>query len=159
MPAGGEAWSKPYSPLLKYEWGRTYETLQKAAAATDGSPYDGTMMQYVNPATGGPVMKTLGAHIQLLRAGERTKAHRHTGSIVYTCAQGSGTSIINGKRYDWGKSDIFVVPSWAWHEHANASERDDAVLFSFSDLPSIQALGLYREEALHDNDGHQKPTH
>ena len=29
-------------------------------------------------------MKTLGAHIQLLRAGERTKAHRHTGSIVYT---------------------------------------------------------------------------
>ncbi len=27
MPAGGEAWSKPYSPLLKYEWGRTYETL------------------------------------------------------------------------------------------------------------------------------------
>ena len=22
LPAGGEAWSKPYSPLLKYEWGR-----------------------------------------------------------------------------------------------------------------------------------------
>jgi gentisate 1,2-dioxygenase len=159
MPAGGEAWSKPYSPLLKYEWGRTYETLTKAAAATDGSPYDGTMMQYVNPATGGPVMKTLGAHIQLLRAGERTKAHRHTGSVVYTCAKGSGYSVINGKRYDWSKSDIFVVPSWAWHEHANASERDDAVLFSFSDLPSIQALGLYREEALHDNDGHQKVAH
>ena len=32
LPAGGEAWSKPYSPLLKYEWGRTYETLVKAAA-------------------------------------------------------------------------------------------------------------------------------
>ena len=31
LPAGGEAWSKPYSPLLKYEWGRTYETLVKAA--------------------------------------------------------------------------------------------------------------------------------
>ena len=77
---------------LKYEWGRTYETLVNAAKATDGSPYDGIMMQYVNPATGGPVMKTLGAHIQLLRAGERTKAHRHTGSIVYTCAKGSGYS-------------------------------------------------------------------
>ena len=88
LPAGGEAWSKPYSPLLKYEWGRTYETLTKAAPATDGSPYDGIMMQYVNPATGGPVMKTLGAHIQLLRGGERTKAHRHTGSIVYTVRQG-----------------------------------------------------------------------
>ena len=32
LPAGGEAWSKPYSPLFKYEWGRTYETLTKAAA-------------------------------------------------------------------------------------------------------------------------------
>ena len=117
------------------------------------------MMQYVNPATGGPVMKTLGAHIQLLRAGERTKAHRHTGSIVYTCAKGSGTSIIAGKRYDWSKNDIFVVPSWAFHEHANASERDDAVLFSFSDLPSMVALGLYREESLADNDGQQKATH
>ncbi len=159
MPAGGEAWSKPYSPLLKYEWGRTYETLINAAKATDGSPYDGIMMQYVNPATGGPVMKTLGAHIQLLRAGERTKAHRHTGSIVYTCAKGSGTSIIAGKRYDWSKNDIFVVPSWAFHEHANASEREDAVLVSFSDLPSMLALGLYREENLADNDGHQKLAH
>jgi gentisate 1,2-dioxygenase len=159
LPAGGEAWSKPYSPLFKYEWARTYETLVKASQATDGSPYDGIMMQYVNPATGGPVMKTLGAHIQLLRGGERTKAHRHTGSIVYTVAKGSGYSIIAGKRYDWSKSDIFVVPSWSWHEHANASERDDAVLFSFSDLPSIQALGLYREETFADNDGHQRLAH
>ena len=148
LPAGGEAWSKPYSPLFKYEWARTYETLVNAAKATDGSPYDGIMMQYVNPATGGPVMKTLGANIQLLRAGERTKAHRHTGSVVYTCAKGSGHSIIAGKRYDWSKSDIFVVPSWAMHEHANASEREDAVLFSFSDVPSMVALGLYREEKL-----------
>ena len=159
LPAGGEAWSKPYSPLLKYEWGRTYETLVNAAKATDGSPYDGIMMQYVNPATGGPVMKTLGAHIQLLRGGERTKAHRHTGSVVYTCAKGSGYSMIGGKRYDWSKSDIFVVPSWAMHEHANASERDDAVLFSFSDIPSMVALGLYREEALAENGGHQAIAH
>jgi len=117
------------------------------------------MMQYVNPATGGPVMKTLGAHIQLLRGGERNKAHRHTGSIVYTVAKGSGYSIIAGRRYDWSKNDIFVVPSWAWHEHANASDREDAALFSFSDLPSIHALGLYREEALNENDGHQQPVH
>jgi gentisate 1,2-dioxygenase len=159
LPVGGEGWSKPYSPLFKYEWGRTYETLVKVSQATDGSPCDGIMMQYVNPATGGPAMKTLGANIQLLRAGERTKAHRHTGSTVYTCAKGSGTSIIAGKRYDWSKSDIFVVPSWAWHEHANASAREDAVLFSFSDLPSMHALGLYREEVLKDNDGHQTLAH
>jgi gentisate 1,2-dioxygenase len=159
LPMGGEAWSKPYSPLLKYEWAPTYESLVRASKASDGSPYDGIIMQYVNPATGGPVMKTLGACIQLLRAGERTKAHRHTGSIVYNVAKGSGFSIINGKRFDWKKNDIFVVPSWAWHEHVNASERDDAVLFSFSDVPSMQALGLYREEALADNGGYQRVVH
>ena len=48
LPAG-ESWSRPYSPLLKYEWGPTYETLQRAAKASDGSPYDGIMLQYVNP--------------------------------------------------------------------------------------------------------------
>ena len=155
----GEAWSKPYSPLLKYQWAPTYETLTKAAQASDGSPYDGIIMQYVNPATGGPVMKTLGACIQLLRAGERTKAHRHTGSIVYTVAKGSGHSIIAGKRFDWKQNDIFVVPSWAWHEHANGSEREDAVLFSFSDLPAMHALGLYREEAYPENNGYQHLAH
>lgn len=159
LPVGGEAWSKPYSPLFKYEWAPTYDALVRASKASDGSPYDGIIMQYVNPATGGPVMKTLGACIQLLRDGERTKAHRHTGSIVYNVAKGSGHSIIAGKRYDWKKNDIFVVPSWAWHEHVNGSDREDAVLFSFSDVPSMQALGLYREEALAENGGHQAIAH
>jgi gentisate 1,2-dioxygenase len=159
MPMGGEAWNKFYSPLLKYEWNSTYETLTQAARASDGSPYDGIIMQYVNPATGGPVMKTLGATIQLLRGGERTRAHRHTGSVVYNVAKGAGTSIIAGRRFDWKKNDIFVVPSWAWHEHANASDRDDAVLFAFNDLPSMHSLGLYREEAFAENDGHQEVAH
>ena len=51
------------------------------------------------------------------------------------------------------------MPSWAWHEHANASEREDAVLFSFNDLPSMHALGLYREEAYAENGGHQQVAH
>ncbi|MFD2137668.1 cupin domain-containing protein [Novosphingobium resinovorum] len=84
----GMAWSKPYSPLFKYEWAPTYEALTKYARVTDGSPFDGVMMEYVNPHTGGPVMQTIGASMQLLRPGERTKAHRQTGSFVYQCAKG-----------------------------------------------------------------------
>lgn len=151
----GHSWTRRYSPLLKYEWAPTYEALQKFARVTDGSPYDGVHMEYVNPHTGGPVMQTIGAAMQMLRPGEHTRAHRHTGSIVYQCAKGAGYSIINGRRFDWKERDIFVVPSWAYHEHANASDREDACLFSFNDLPSIRALGLYREEALGENDGRQ----
>ncbi|WP_159981444.1 MULTISPECIES: cupin domain-containing protein [unclassified Novosphingobium] len=151
----GMVWSKPYSPLFKYEWAPTYEALTKYARATDGSPFDGVMMEYVNPHTGGPVMQTIGASMQMLRPGERTRAHRQTGSFVYQCAKGKGWSIINGQRFDWQERDIFVVPAWAYHEHANASASEDACLFTFNDLPVMRALGLYREEAFGENDGHQ----
>jgi gentisate 1,2-dioxygenase len=154
----GVAWPKPYSPMLKYEWAPTYEALSRYAAVTDGSPYDGVLMDYINPHDGGSVMQTIGASMQLLRPGERTKAHRQTGNFVYQCAKGSGHSIINGHRFDWQERDIFVVPAWMYHEHANSSDREDACLFSFHDLPVMRALGLYREEALAENDGHQPLT-
>jgi gentisate 1,2-dioxygenase len=38
-----------------------------------------------------------------------------------------------------------VVPSWAWHEHASAG--GEAVLFSFTDRPVVEAFGFYREGA------------
>ncbi|ASR88022.1 MULTISPECIES: cupin domain-containing protein [Alcaligenes] len=148
-------WQKPYSPLLKYEWEPTYEALSAYAKVTDGSPFDGVIMDYINPLTGGPVMSTIGASMQMLRPGEHTKAHRHTGSIMYQCAKGEGYSIINGKRFDWRERDIFCVPSWMFHEHVNGSSSDDACLFSFHDLPVMRALNLYREEALAENGGHQ----
>jgi len=153
-PAGQE-WTKPYSPLLKYEWASTYEALTRYAGVTDGSPFDGILMNYVNPVTGGPVMQTIGASMQLLRPGEQTKAHRHTGSFIYQVAKGRGSSVIDGQRFDWHERDIFCVPSWAWHEHLNASEREDACLFAFNDLPVMHSLGLYREEAFGDNGGYQ----
>src|SRR5262249_17899886 len=66
MPATGE-WTKRYSPMLKYEWGPTYEALSAYAETTDGSPHDGVLMKYVNPVTGGHVMQTIGAAMQMLR--------------------------------------------------------------------------------------------
>lgn len=155
LTPGGGAWDKGYSPLFKYEWDRTYEALSSMAVARDGSPFDGILMEYVNPATNGPVMQTLGASMQMLRPGEATKAHRHTGSYLYQVCKGSGHSIINGKRFDWTERDIFCVPSWAWHEHVNGSDSEDACLFCLNDLPVMRALGLYREEAFGDNDGRQ----
>jgi gentisate 1,2-dioxygenase len=154
VPAGND-WNKAYSPLLKYEWEPTYEALTRYAEVTDGSAYDGVLMEYVNPQTGGPVMQTIGASMQLLRPGEKTLAHRHTGSYIYQVAKGEGYSIIGGKRFDWRKRDIFCVPAWTFHEHGNASETEDACLFCFNDLPVMRALGLYREEAFGENQGHQ----
>ena len=153
-PAGGD-WDKGYSPMFKYEWEPTYESLLKHSKTSSESPYDGFMMEYVNPVTNGPVMQTMGASIQMLLPGEQTKAHRHTGSFLYHVAKGSGHSVINGKKFEWSEHDIFCVPSWAWHEHVNGSNTEDACLFCLNDLPVMRSLGLYREEAYGENNGSQ----
>ena len=149
-------WDKPYSPLFKYSWKVVYPALLEMQKVKELHPIDGILMQYSNPLTGGHVMQTMGASMQLLPAGFKGKAHKHTGSFVYQCAKGSGHSIINGQRFDWKERDIFCVPSWAWHEHHNASEKEDACLFAFNDLPTIEKLGLYQEKIYEDNNGFQK---
>ncbi len=151
-------WEKAYSPLLRYSWDETYEALQNAASVGMETEHDGVMMRFTNPHTGGHVMATMGASMQMLRPGEATKAHRHTGNVIYQVAKGSGHSVIAGKRFDWEEKDIFCVPSWQWHEHANASTSDDAVLFSFNDFPVVEKLAFERGESLVENDGHQYVT-
>ncbi|HGF0771942.1 TPA: cupin domain-containing protein [Kluyvera georgiana] len=149
-------WDKPYSPLFKYQWQPTYEALCRAAKVSDGSPFDDVLMHYTNPVTGGHVMPTIGASMQRLRPGFVGKAHRHTGSFMYQVAKGKGYSVIDGQRFDWQERDIFCVPSWAFHEHVNLSQTNDACLFCFNDLPVMQSLSLYYEEALLENAGQQK---
>lgn len=146
-------WGRPYSPQLRYPWDRTRSALESLEATGANSPSDGVVLRYADPLTGRHVMRTMGAQIQLLRPGQRTEAHRHTGSIMYTVAEGEGFSIVGGVRLDWKENDVFCVPSWAWHEHANTDDRNPAVLFSFNDLPAIESMSLYREQA--HPDGHQ----
>ena len=127
---------------LTYRWDEAYGAL---LGYGEEDRFDGIIMEYANPVTGGHSMPTLALKLQRLAPGSRTDAHRHTSSVVYHVAKGEGYSIIDGNRLDWSKGDTFVLPSWLLHEHGtDASE--DAVLFSMSDLPVIEAIGLYREE-------------
>jgi gentisate 1,2-dioxygenase len=140
-------WQQPegaFSPILNYRWESCRGSLH-ALRDDKGSPFDGIIMEYINPYNGGPTLPTMSAYLQLLRKGEHTAAHRHVASTVYHVAEGGGYSIIAGKRFDWEEGDTFVVPTWAWHEHA--SQGGEAVLFSFSDRPILRAFDLDREEA------------
>ena len=145
------------SPLLLYAWETTWPAL-KALRDADGDQHDGIALEYTNPQTGRSILPTMACWIQMLPPGERLRAHRHTGSAVYYVVQGTGETIIDGRRFRWGKGDILTLPSWALHEHANPSTREPAVLFSIQDRPVLEALGLYREEAHADNQGHQVVT-
>lgn len=156
LPAGRKSWDKPYSPLLVYRWATTRDALYNLAKVDDGSPYDGHIMRYSNPATGGWAMQTMGAQMQMLKPGLHTRAHRHTGNVMYNVAAGEGYSIINGQRFDWKQHDIFCVPAWMWHEHVNTSPSDEAFLFSFNDFPVMEALGVLMEEPFEEHGGRQK---
>jgi gentisate 1,2-dioxygenase len=145
------------SPLLLYSWEKTWPSLE-ALADAEGDPHDGIALEYTHPQTGGALLPTMACWIQMIRPGARLKAHRQTGSAVYYVVQGTGETIIDGRRFAWGKGDIITLPSWALHEHANRSTRDAAVLFSIQDRPVLEALGLYREEAYTGNGGHQAVT-
>ena len=131
------------SPVLSYRWDTCREAL-RALRDEQGSDCDGVLMEYTNPCTGGPVLPTMGAYLQLLRKSEHTQAHCHVASTVYHVAEGAGFSVIADARCDWEEGNTFAVPAWTWHEHATA--RGEAVLFSFSDRPALRALGLDREE-------------
>ncbi|MGO4382826.1 cupin domain-containing protein [Specibacter sp. RAF43] len=151
-----DSWPKRYSPLFAYPWEQVHDALQNVAKTSPGSECDGYILEYSNPITGGSVMPTLSAHMQMLLPGQATKAHRHTGSVIYNVAQGAGYTVIAGKRYDWTQGDIFCVPSWAWHEHVNIDPSQEAFLFSFNDFPVMRSLDFWREEIMRDNDGHQE---
>ena len=137
--------AEAHAPMLHYRWRDTYPTLQRLAKGS-GNAYDGAALEYVNPTTGGPTLPTMSCRIQMLRPGEHTKTHRHTGTSIYHAFRGSGITTINGETFHWEKGDSFVVPLWSWHEHANASSNEEALLFSMHDEPILKAFGLYREE-------------
>jgi len=137
-----------FDPPFRYPWEDTYRSL-KALAVTQGDPYDGVLLRYINPCNGGPTLRTIGCEIQMLRSGEKTKFHRHTSSTIYHAFRGSGRTTVGEEQLEWGEGDCFTVPLWSWHRHENHS-KEEAILFSLTDRPVKEALGLYREEGRAD---------
>jgi gentisate 1,2-dioxygenase len=134
----------PRSPVLLYPWAETEAALAELRNTPD--PHDDALFRYTNPETGGPVLPTIDASIQLLRAGVRTTPHRHVHSVVYQTFRGRGQTVIDGVRFTWERGDMFAIPPWAAHDHQALD--GDALLFSITDAPVLTALGLDRSVAL-----------
>src|SRR3546814_8964122 len=78
-------------------WSESEAALLRLAETAD-NPSDDVAFDYVNPTTGGPVMPTIGCRIQMIRAGVRTKAHRHSAVSVYHVFRGSGSTVIEDRQ-------------------------------------------------------------
>ncbi len=131
------------SPVFNYPYARTRAALETMRRDQQWDPCHGLKMRYVNPVTGEFAMPTIGTFIQLLPAGFISHSYRCTDATVFVVVEGSGTSKIGDIEFHWQPHDIFVVPSWFNVVHQTDNE---AVLFSYSDRPVQQKLGLWREQ-------------
>lgn len=149
LPMRYEAPHGATSPVFSYPYARTREALAKLARDAPLDPWDGVKLRYVNPASGGAPMPTIGAFMQLLPAGFEGKPYRSTDGTVFSVVEGRGRVRIEREGashvFDFEPKDHFVVPSW-WR--VSLAAVDECVLFSFSDRPVQQALGILREERL-----------
>ena len=129
------------SPCFVYRW-EASEALLRRLHDEQGSPYEGILIEYTDPARGGPVYKTMTFMLQLLRPGEKLWPVRQNASQICTVFKGRGTSKVGDRKFDWEGFDTFCIPGGEWYEHANASEREDAILFIASDEPTVRTLGF-----------------
>lgn len=131
------------SPIFNYPYERSREALEQLYRHGELDPWDGIKLRYVNPATGGWAMPTIGTFMQLLPKGFQGKTYRTTDATVFCVVEGTGVARIGNEQFHFSPRDVFVAPSWYSVELAAV---DDVVLFSFSDRPVQEACGLLREE-------------
>lgn len=131
------------SPIFNYPYARSRESLALMSRDQDPDACHGWKMQFINPLTGGHAMPTIAAFIQLLPRGFAGAACRSTDGTVYSVVEGRGKAHIGGESFAFEPRDTFVVPSWS-PLRLDASE--ETVLFSFSDRPGQEAMGLWREK-------------
>ncbi|MBX2884973.1 MAG: gentisate 1,2-dioxygenase [Granulosicoccus sp.] len=130
------------SPIFNYPFDRTRDALEIMRQQNEWDPCHGLKMRYVNPITGDYAMPTMATFMQLIPQGIQTECYRSTDATVMVIVEGKGSSQIQGELFDWEANDIFVIPSWCEVVH---TIEEDAVVFSYSDRPVQQKLGLWRE--------------
>jgi gentisate 1,2-dioxygenase len=131
------------SPLINYRFTRTRAALQEIARAGEADPWRGHAMRFLHPMTGGSPLPTIGTYVQWLPRSFTSRPYRSTDGRVFCCLSGQGRIEAQGWSFEFEPRDVFVIPGWIFSQ---ITAVDDTVLFSFSDRPVQQALGLWREE-------------
>ncbi len=132
--------------IFNYRYRDSRRALGELERDGDFDARRGPLFRFVDPQTGRDPLGTIAAFIQLVPKDGATAMRRATDATVFCVVEGEGeTEIGEGadrRTFGWGPHDIVVVPNWTPHRHR---ARTEAVLFSYSDRPVQEALGLFRE--------------
>ena len=151
LPHGHEG-GRTETPFFVWPYERTREALFEVAGAGKLDPCLGVKLDYADPASGRPPIRTMTGSMQLLPAGFRGVPYRCTAGSVFAVVDGSGVAKVGGREFNLQANDIFVAPGWTWRT-IEASDKEDLVLFSFSDEVLQRHLGFWREVREPNNEG------
>jgi gentisate 1,2-dioxygenase len=129
---------KPDAAKLVFPFSETLRRLDAAKPTPEG-PF-ATQIEL-----GEPAMQTIALHMMRLAPGKKTAGFRTTENNIYAVVQGTGTSVVDGQRFQWRRGDVIAAPAWRAQHHEPDGE---AILFRVSDRPVMQTLGFYRHEAV-----------
>lgn len=130
-------------PTVRFPYRTARDAVVGLAGAGMIDPHHGARLRYVDQRHGSWALPTMGPVISFLPAGFKTLPYRSTDAGIFLVQEGRGTVTIAGTCLPLDRYDVFVVPSWA----SRSFEADaDLVLQSFSDRPTQEALGLFREQ-------------
>ncbi|KAI8887277.1 RmlC-like cupin [Backusella circina FSU 941] len=127
------------------DWKFPWAPVQEALDSDQSAPY--AMYTYLQK-DGSAVSKIIGAEAERIGANSTSPTRQETISRVFHVYDGQGYSKIedvkgNVKILNWTRSDTFAVPSWCRITHHN-EHNESAYLFSYSDKPLLENLGLYK---------------
>jgi gentisate 1,2-dioxygenase len=122
---------------MHFSWAETERRL--AEAGSNGSPAE---IALGGAGLENAALATMALAMIGLKAGQSTASRKIMANSVFGVANGSGTTVAEGKTLSWSRGDVIVVP--AWNEHIHRSE-NGAVLFRVTDEPVMQKLGFLRE--------------
>ena len=112
------------SRALHWPWAVVQGNLDKLVAL--GPDYVGRRLYLMyNPMTGraNGTTPNFFATITIRPPGIIDRPHRHVSAAINYYFQGSGYSVVAGKRYEWRAGDLMVsAPGWAVHNHASYDE-------------------------------------
>lgn len=128
----------------------------------EASSYKGLDVGYIVAPHLGMEVRNIQVEIHRLRPGAHTEPYRN-GETVCHVLNGTGYSIIDEKRYEWGPHDSLHIQKGAWYQHFNDSDEEPAHIFVGKPTPIIEHLSpfaiMYKGDSFSDMPDDYRPEH
>ena len=80
--------------------------------------------------------------LEVLNPGEQTRPIRHNSTQVNFCIHGGGHSVVNGKKIEFERFDVFNFPSMQTYWHVNDTEKIQARM-TYSNAALLEKMNVH----------------